>query len=174
MREDAIICCPRPRFSLLGLLCLLARSVIVTLPLHKITYSCTNIMGYKNVTYIHSVLLTRGSFVTLRMTSRATEIATSGTALLAMTTPCVVILNGVKNLLEADKRPRTRCVANEGILRYTQDDIPSNRDCHVGHSPPRNDDTMRCHSERSEESPRSRQATTHIVCCQRGDPSLHS
>ena len=38
---------------------------------------------------------------------RATEIATSGTALLAMTTPCVVILNEVKNLLGADKRPRT-------------------------------------------------------------------
>ena len=37
---------------------------------------------------------------------RATEIATSGTALLAMTTPCVVILNEVKNLLEADKRQR--------------------------------------------------------------------
>ena len=63
--------------------------------------------GLHSVTYIHSALLTRGSFAMLRMTSRATEIATSGTALLAMTTPCVVILNEVKNLLEADKRPRT-------------------------------------------------------------------
>ena len=50
LRGGAIIYCPRPRFSLLGPLCLLARSVIVTLPLHKITYSCTNIMDYKNVT----------------------------------------------------------------------------------------------------------------------------
>ncbi len=49
--------------------------------------------------------------------------------------------------------PRTKRIVSEGILRYIQDDIPSDRDCHVGHSPPCNDDTMRCHSERSEESP---------------------
>ena len=50
LREDAIICCPRPRFSLLGLLCLLAHSAIVALPLLRMTYSYTYIMDYKNVT----------------------------------------------------------------------------------------------------------------------------
>ena len=63
--------------------------------------------GYIFVPHVQNALSARRSFATLRMTSRATEIATSGIALLAMTTPCVVILNEVKNLLEADKRPRT-------------------------------------------------------------------
>ena len=82
-------------------------------------------MGYIFVTHVHNALTARRSFAALRMTSRATEIATSGIALIAMTTPCVVILNEVKNLLKADKRPRTRCVASEGILRYAQDDSES-------------------------------------------------
>ena len=64
-----------------------------------------------------------------------------------------VILNEVKNPLKADKRQRTKRIASEEILRVAQDDKTV------------------CHSERSEESPQSRQATTHIAYCQRGDPS---
>ena len=45
-----------------------------------------------------------------------------------------VILNEVKNPLEADKQQRTQRIASEEILRFTQDDKTV------------------CHSERSEES----------------------
>ena len=46
-----------------------------------------------------------------------------------------VILNEVKNPLEADKRQRTQRIASEEILRFTQDDKQyGGRDCRVGHA----------------------------------------
>ena len=41
-----------------------------------------------------------------------------------------VILNEVKNPLEADKRQRTKRIASEEILRVAQDDRVCERDCH--------------------------------------------
>ena len=41
-----------------------------------------------------------------------------------------VILNEVKNPLEADKRQRTQRIASEEILRVAQDDRVCERDCH--------------------------------------------
>ena len=97
-----------------------------------------------------------------------------------------VILNEVKNPLEADKRQLTKRIACEEILRFTQDDkqyvilnevknlkvfetVESSTNLEILRFT--QDDKTVCHSERSEESPQSRQATTHKAYCQRGDPS---
>ena len=76
-----------------------------------------------------------------------------------------VILNAVKNL---EVSVAVVGGTNLEILRYTQDDIESAREIATACSKPRNDgdsvilNAILCHSERSEESPRSRPATTRV------------